>query len=62
MNDRLFNYRQCWTCLYVVYDIDMRQHKCQKTGEWLRHNVHLPTDCKDWSVTREESMKQEDGK
>lgn len=47
MNDK-FDFQNCWTCAFVVYDMDKRMHKCMKSGEWIKHNVHSPVDCRDW--------------
>lgn len=49
-----FDYRQCYTCHFVAYDLDTRSYKCMyKSGARIRHNAHAPTDCPDWTDTRD---------
>lgn len=53
MNDE-FDFRQCHTCAFVVYDIEVRMYRCMKSGAWIWHNPHAPTGCKGWKDEREE--------
>lgn len=52
MNDE-FDYRQCHTCAFVIYDIEVRMYRCMKSGAWIWHNPHAPTGCKGWKDTRD---------
>lgn len=49
----LFDYRQCHTCAFVAYDIEVRMYRCMKSGAWIWHNPHAPTGCKGWKDERE---------
>lgn len=49
----LFDYRQCHTCDFVFYDIEVRMYRCMKSGAWIWQNPHAPTGCKGWKDARD---------
>ena len=52
MNDD-FDYRQCHTCAFVAYDIEVRMYRCMKSGAWIWNNPYVPTGCNEWKDERE---------
>lgn len=53
MMGNMFDYRQCHTCAFVAYDIEVRMYRCMKSGAWIWHNPHFPTGCKGWKDERD---------
>lgn len=44
-----FNFQQCWTCKNLIYDVELRKHRCPETGRiFEKREVAEPTACQNW--------------
>lgn len=54
--DKRFDFRQCWTCDYLIFDIMDHGYICPKTGREFskKQETVQPTLCRHW--TRETTI------
>ena len=41
-------YECCWTCSYLIFDLDKRKHLC-RLDKKVKDKVHFANECAKWS-------------